>query len=777
MMKKLSKRLFGMLMAAVMLVSIIPNGVFKVSAAAAAARSTLSTGDIITYGSYPQTKVTDSSLITALNAQTLQGDSTVTYDGSKYKRVSFATVNSYQQTNGYNSNTVYWFKFEPIQWRVLSNTDGELFVMSEKIFDAKTYHQTNTNITWENCTLRSWLNIDFYNTAFNLTEQARIKTSTVVNEDNPWFGTEGGNNTSDKLFLLSYADTINTAYGFNSSYSKNDTARQAQGMDFSKSSGLVVNANGSNVGKSYWWLRTPGIISSSAFMVYGDGNLSICDVNVSYFGVRPAFKINLADITVNITFDANNGSGGTGSSMIYGDTLTAPTVKRAGYTFIGWSPEVPATVPETDTTYTAQWISNAVTTGDIITFGSYPQTKVTESGLLDALNLLTLDAENNVTYDGAKYKGIFFTQYTPFFTTGTPNASNSFQDDNGYYINIVYWFKFEPIQWRVLSNTNGELFVMADKILDSKAYYQDLTDVTWETCTMRFWLNGEFKNLAFNSTERARIKTSTVVNEDNPWNGTDGGNNTSDKLFLLSYADTINTTYGFNSSSDTDDIARRVQGTDFSKSNGLYVYTGSSYLGNSYWWLRTPGYYSSYACSVNGSGGISYDSYYGVGITSIGVRPAFKINLSSDIITSKSGTGCVVDSSNGFVSGLEPGTTSLAGYVDVAPGYELSYVPDTGILGTGTVVNVVIDGIIIESYTIIIYGDVNGDGLIDTNDADTVINIGNYAQLQWDPVTGAANIKAADLFLDGVVDENDYDIIIDVQNNVLQINQSTGVVH
>ncbi len=79
-MKQISKRLFGAMLAIIMVFTMAPNGVFKASAAAAA-QSGYATGDIITYGSYPQTKVTSSSLISALNAQTLQADSTVNYGG------------------------------------------------------------------------------------------------------------------------------------------------------------------------------------------------------------------------------------------------------------------------------------------------------------------------------------------------------------------------------------------------------------------------------------------------------------------------------------------------------------------------------------------------------------------------------------------------------------------------------------------------------------------------------------------------------------------------
>lgn len=95
-------------------------------------------GDIIKFGSYPQTEVTNSSLINKLNAQTLGADNTVKFAGSKYKKVLFTTeTNSYQATNGYNINTVYWFKFDPIQWRVLSNKTASCLCWRKKFWIQK----------------------------------------------------------------------------------------------------------------------------------------------------------------------------------------------------------------------------------------------------------------------------------------------------------------------------------------------------------------------------------------------------------------------------------------------------------------------------------------------------------------------------------------------------------------------------------------------------------------------------------------------------------------
>ncbi len=338
-MKKISKRLFGAMLAIIMVVSIAPAGVFNASATPAA-QSDYVTGDIFTYGSYPQSKVTDAALITNLNAQTLQPDNTVTYGGSKYKRVFFTQytpyyvgitgteINSYQDDNGYFINTVYWFKFEPLQWRVLSNTNGELFVMAEKLLDSKAYNQAYTSVTWETCTLRTWLNNDFYSTAFSSAEQAAIETSAIVNEDNSLNDTDGGNNTSDKLFLLSSSEALSTAYGFDSNPNTSDTARKAQGTDFSKSSGLFVTADSPYSGNSNWCLRSPGWDQKYIRIVNIDGYfVDSMNVHLTYGGIRPAFKINRTSIIpTSIKIAADNYTPAFGSTFTVSADFSSSTL-------------------------------------------------------------------------------------------------------------------------------------------------------------------------------------------------------------------------------------------------------------------------------------------------------------------------------------------------------------------------------------------------------------------------------------------------------------------
>ena len=88
---------------------------------------------------------------------------------------------------------------EPIKWRVLSVNGNDAFLLADQNLDAKPYNEEDTDVTWATCTLRTWLNDAFLNTAFTSAEQAAIKNTTVVNDDNPYYGTEGGENTTDKV--------------------------------------------------------------------------------------------------------------------------------------------------------------------------------------------------------------------------------------------------------------------------------------------------------------------------------------------------------------------------------------------------------------------------------------------------------------------------------------------------------------------------------------------------------------------------------------------------
>ena len=189
----------------------------------------------------------------------------------------------------------------------------------------------------------------------------------------------------------------------------------------------------------------------------------------------------------------------------------------------------------------------------------------------------------------------------------------------------------EPIKWRVLSVDGSDAFLLADQNLDAKPYNEEDTDVTWATCTLRTWLNGTFLNTAFTSAEQTAIKNTTVVNEDNPYYGTEGGANTTDKVYLLSIAEAINTAYGFNGEFRTESETREAKNTAYAKVCGAWTSTSTEYEGNGYWWLRSRGYYSTDASYLNFYGR-GYDVGSNVSFDDGAVRPALHLNLSSSTL-------------------------------------------------------------------------------------------------------------------------------------------------
>ena len=173
----------------------------------------------------------------------------------------------------------------PIEWLVLDKEkDGTLLLISRYVLNCKPYNEKFTDVTWETCTLRKWLNSEFLKNAFTEEEKVKILLTELKNEDNPEYGTEGGNNTKDMIFLLSIQEARR--------YFSIDVARQCKPTDYATKKTIYVSAeNGAYV----WWLRSPGSNSYGAASVDYDGDFfargdNVGDDNV---GVRPACRVNL----------------------------------------------------------------------------------------------------------------------------------------------------------------------------------------------------------------------------------------------------------------------------------------------------------------------------------------------------------------------------------------------------------------------------------------------------------------------------------------------------
>lgn len=191
-----------------------------------------------------------------------------------------------------------------------------------------------------------------------------------------------------------------------------------------------------------------------------------------------------------------------------------------------------------------------------------------------------------------------------------------------------------PIEWRVLARDGNKALLISRYGLDVQPYNSEKTDVTWETCTLRTWLNNTFFNKAFTSAEQATILTTTVYNfwtEGNTEWESGGGNTTQDRIFLLSYEEANQyLQVKYRQGIGDNNRASRVTPTEYALARGAYTqdYKTPEGADAGWWWLRSPGREQRHAAIVNHNGFLFYNV---VSSTSGLVRPVMWINIESDI--------------------------------------------------------------------------------------------------------------------------------------------------
>ena len=178
---------------------------------------------------------------------------------------------------------------ENIEWLVLAKENNRVLVISDKALDCQPYNSSGTRVTWETCSLRTWLNTDFVNDAFSDGEKAMIPTVTVSTDKNPQYDTDPGNATKDRVFLLSIVEA--------EKYFTSDEARKCVPTEYAISNGAYTSDSYTKGGKAtcWWWLRSPGCYQSSAAFVDVDGSVGrgghYVDNDIS--AVRPAMWISI----------------------------------------------------------------------------------------------------------------------------------------------------------------------------------------------------------------------------------------------------------------------------------------------------------------------------------------------------------------------------------------------------------------------------------------------------------------------------------------------------
>ena len=208
-----------------------------------------------------------------------KGSQKVESKGIDAKVGEYIKFGSYEQDNDSSNGK------EEIEWLVLDIKDGRALVISKYLLDSKPFNTDRNFVTWESCSLRQWLNNDFFNAAFSANEMAKISAVTVTADRNPDYNTNPGNATQDNLFLLSISEV--------EKYFASDGARLCDPTEYAASKSSWYDDYG-----SFWWLRTPGTDQSFAAIVSSRGDVSRFGNNVNgvkgiYAAIRPAMWIEL----------------------------------------------------------------------------------------------------------------------------------------------------------------------------------------------------------------------------------------------------------------------------------------------------------------------------------------------------------------------------------------------------------------------------------------------------------------------------------------------------
>lgn len=455
---------------------------------------------------------------------------------------------------------------EPIRWRILSAEGDDVFLLADQNLDCQSYHNTQADTTWADCSLRSWLNQSFLQEAFSQEEQQAIADTELSDVS------ENGSSVVDKIFLLSASEACNAEYGFLPVIGQKSDSRIAG------NTAHLEKVNPQMHGKEeadWWWLRTLGDPQNAAY-IGGDGKAYLDGEEVSRkdYAVRPALHINLKNTSLWSWAEQTSAELGTEEKP----EETPEPIETAGPAET--DPPMETAAPDGQIMPKNPVVQNDVTTWDCIYFGNYYQ-------------------QNGTTK--------------------------------------------EAIKWRVLSvDSNNNAFLLADRNLDCQKYNASKKAVSWKNCTLRSWLNGYGKNSnadkkdyknnnflknAFNQKEQAAIFQTKIKNGNNPYCGIKGGEQTTDKVYLLSISEACNKAYGFLPNFKSESDTRIAANTAYVKiRNASMAESGKA----DWWWLRTPGD-NSYRAARLGNHGGGY--YYGNSVETayIAVRPALHLNLNSTV--------------------------------------------------------------------------------------------------------------------------------------------------
>ncbi len=513
-------------------------------------------GDYLYFGEYPQTlKAKGVTITSKRNEKGYYLGS----DGAYYEKVkSNPYLSHYQFLSGekIQDKKVYYFKVEPIRWRILEEReDDTALLLSEMVLDSSQYQPYIRGVTFNakyyGSALEQFVTSTFREKAFDSDEQRALIP------------------TRERNCIIPFeADVREVAHGFQKGLHDPDPARSKLASDYARATGCGVSYYGENYGYAYWWLGSATRRNTAEYMqmVQNDGNIEDASPTSKYGGICPMITISLKAIKK-------------------AKPKTAPKT--------GTKPKKAQKEKADDTTSGKKWrlplligagvamlvalvcaliflLPNACfkMRAEYIEFGEYPQSLKADGVTVDES---VQDARGYyLGSDGAYYAKLMA---FPF--------ESDCQYENGEAIvsEAEYYFKVEPIRWRVLTKENGKKMLLCDSILANMPWGDGTT--VYQDSSIRSWLNGEFFDVAFNEEEKDTIIKTLVDNGDDA--------DTEDNVFLLSFEESLNKKYAFNSKTDYKEcIARQITVSDYARAQGVYTYINIKPKGKGYWWLRTP---------------------------------------------------------------------------------------------------------------------------------------------------------------------------------------------
>ncbi len=458
----------------------------------------------------------------------------------------------------------YYFKVEPIRWKILSQRDGELLLLCDLILTGRRFDASDN--CYKTSDVRAFLNGEFYSSAFYETEREQILLSSTSNgaqstksESNPYICED----TDDHIFLLSREEISNDVYNFRPEEA-GDLTRQLKTSDYARALGVSTSTTPAHCGNGTWRLRTPDATAKHATCaIHSSG--SLCTLYVDAIeGIAPALRLRLNKEDRSTYFFTRTYFGEF-------DDLTPVKEKKADKKRLGLIGIISVAV----IALLLLILFPEACRGkhEYIYMGEYPQS-VKEEGV--TVDESIVDSRGYfLGSDGAYYAKLV-----------AKPVNNDYTFTNGTAITYgeTYYFKVEPIRFRVLKKKDGTALLLCDSIIDHQMFddnadkYHVSND--YESSTIRAWLNGSFLDKAFSDASKDVILPSVLKLDQNT--------TVEDKIFLLSLKEVKKGAYGFALNPERDDKARRLKVSDYVRALGGWMNTEEALLGDGTWWLRTP---------------------------------------------------------------------------------------------------------------------------------------------------------------------------------------------